>query len=333
MTFDKATLVVLLATTASVDKTSPDPNNLRNGWRTDILLAEIDRFVVIEQNNPAAYADICRLVSKFVKNLPEISALVQLGIFRGERLLPMNTEREQALLQMAEELGRIVSALPGGTRKMRCLSLLDYHRGVFYNDYGHFDQAAKMQSQSAENAKRFGDKPGEAIGHFLSVFYSLKHALRNNLMDEAQVLFENLKGAFNDVIEATRDTAFQVQWAEGNCPVHMIEASIWLSKINPIFWERWVGLAVKAGSSLGGGFEANVELIKAVHMDFCHNPGAEGLLEEVASGVGPNEIRATALLVLAYHAMGDGKNIGEIIGRMPEQGAQHVCAIARRMLA
>ena len=101
---DVETLVDLVVARAVVDKTAPDSENLRNGWRTDALFQDIDAFVVVQCNDPAVYAEIGRQVLVKVKDLPEMAALARLAIFRGERLLPIYYDREQTLAQMAEKL-------------------------------------------------------------------------------------------------------------------------------------------------------------------------------------------------------------------------------------
>ena len=163
---DVKTLADLVVARAKTDTTSPDPNNLRSGWRTDALLADVDNLVVISFNSPAAYTEIGRQVLAQVQDLPEMSALVQLAIFRGERLLPITPEREQMLVQTADGLNKDVAALLDGTRKKRCKSLLDYHVGVFVDACGRFDLAARHLRQSAKEASSFGDKAGVAIGTF-----------------------------------------------------------------------------------------------------------------------------------------------------------------------
>ena len=327
------TLVDLVVARAMVDKTEPDKDNLRNGWRTDALLTgDVDAFVVGSLNKPGDYAKVARGVLIKVKHLPEISALAQLAIFRGERLLPIDSKREQFLIQMVAKLQSVVFELSEGTRKMRCQSLLDYHAGVFCNACGRFDLAAKMQAQSAEAAIRLGDNPGAAIALLLSELYQLKEALRTGT-ENAPMRFYAIDNAFTRVTEALRSSPLFVQWAEANCPMHMIQASAWLDLDSPRGFSEWVGLCLSAAEKLGKAFKPGADLILALNMHYRGARGAFKSLTAIVDGDYDNEIKATALLVLARRAMLAGKDPESFVKRIPEQGAQHVCAIARRMLA
>lgn len=331
---DIETLVALVVNRAVVDKTAPDFANLRNGWRTDALFQDIDAFVVVQCNDPASYAEIGRQVLAKVQDLPEIAALAWLAIFRGERLLPIDFECEQMLAKMAEELQRIVFALPDSTRRMRCKSLLEYHAGVFFDACGRFDLAAKMFTQSAEEAQRLGDGPGAAIGRFCTVACNLKDVLHRGRMDEADMLFSAMKREYVQVDEATQGTALQVQWAEGNCPSHMIEACVWLDQVHPE-WKNWVETTLAASDKLGGAFVLGADFVRAMDMAMRDDPKADEALKGIVNGDNANQTKATALLLLARRAMRAGKRdvAEDIVRRIPEQGAQHVCAIVRRMLA
>ncbi|MDO8436023.1 MAG: hypothetical protein Q7S82_01385 [bacterium] len=330
-TFDIDTLVDLVVNRARVDTTAPDPNNLRNGWLTDALLTQaIDGLVVGQYNEPAAYAEIGRKVLAQVGNLPEIAALAQLAIFRGERLLPLTLGRELSAILIIKELEHGIAALPDGPRKMRCRSLLQYHQGVFYDACGRFALAAEFQLRSAQEASRFDDLSGMAIALFMNKIYCLKDALRTG-EPIAESIFPDIERGFAALVTTMRGFILEVQWAEANGPVYMIEACIWLNRIHPD-WNDWVATALAAAEKLGTSWDLCAEFVRAVDMDRRGDPLAEEALNAVAESSDANERRAAALLILARRAMDKGRaeKAREIVARMPEQGAQHVIAVANR---
>lgn len=330
---DVKTLVDLVIARARVDRTAPDPNNLRNGWCTDTLFGDIDALVVGQYNDPSAYAEIGRQVLAKVRYLPEMAVLAQLAILRGERLLPVDPEREQSIFQIIRELEETISALSGGTRKMRCRSLFEYHVGIFYADYGRFDLAAKAHVRAAEKAACFGDKAGVAISNFMETLSRLKDALRTGKStNELEVIFSRMEERFTKLVKETHGSILEVQWAEGNCPVHMIEACLWLGRTH-IKWNDWVATAIVAAKKLGRSWEPIGKFVCAVDMNIRYDPQADEALNAIAEGGDVNERRATALLILARRAMQTGrmKKAREIVERMPEQGAQHVRAVAERL--
>lgn len=235
-------LANLLACRARVDKTEPDPGNSRVGWRTDQLLQDIDALVVGQKNAPAVFVQIAQeaLDQLQVGEWAELTteALLRLAVFRGERLLPVSEERKEALGQMQERLAGLIQGLPEGTRKTRCCSLFEYHRGVFYDAYGLFGLAADAQSRAAEHADKMGDRPGATISRFLGAMYSLKQTLADGgQAGEMDRAFVRLERRYGELTAAVRGTAFEAQWAEGNGPIYMIEACVWLEKMNHPNWD------------------------------------------------------------------------------------------------
>ncbi|MBU2539883.1 hypothetical protein KJ786_01875 [Patescibacteria group bacterium] len=326
-------LVDLVVCRALVDKTTPNSSNLRNGWCIDALLGDIDAFVVIACNNPAAYAEIGRQMLVKVKNLPEIATLTRLAIFRGERLLPFDANRQKSLIAMAKKIKTVISGLPDGTRKLRLQSLLEYHTGVFYDACGLFDKAAQSQQESVGKASSLGDVSGIAIASFLEIFYRLKYALQKN--KATGKIFTEMQKSFKQLVKVLHGSPFQVQWAEGNGPVHMIEACIWLDKLHPQ-WRTWVGTAFAASKKLGEAFKPDANFVRAVFdMDLCGNQNTGEALKAIAEGDSGNEVKATVLLILIRRAVDAGrlKEARSIMEKMPKQGTQHVCAIAKRLLA
>ena len=326
-------LAKLVIARAKVDKTVPDPKNLRKGWRTDELLTGDVDLLVVGGDNPGAYVLISEKVLEKVQDLPEMVVLAKLAILRGQRLLRPTPGQVQLVLNFSEDLKTAISALPDGTRKQRCQELFLYHMGVFHNALGRFDLAAETEEWAAQEA-------GEgfysaAISLFLSAFYHLKAALvTGELPDELEKLFSALEERFAQLAEALRDSELEVQWAEGNCPIHMIQACVWLNLRNHPRWDDWVRIALAATEKLGKAWEPGAEFVRAVDMEKRDDPQAVEALEATAANNGnSNEVKATALLLLARHALRD-RDVDaarNLIGQMPEQGAQHVRAIAERM--
>lgn len=333
--FEIDILVDLVVTRAKVDRTVPDPSNLRDGWRTDALFGDIDALVVGGKNNPSGYAEIGRRVLAQVKDLPEMAVLATLAILRGERLLSLTPEQGHIVLDISEDLKAAILALPDGTRKKRCQELFLYHMGVFYDASGRFDLAAETQEWAAREA---GDKSSSAaISLFLSAVYRLKFALvADKPSDELEVIFSDLEEKSGQLAEALRGSELEVQWVEGNCPIHMIEACIWLDRRQPE-WNNWVETAIAAAGKLGKAWEPSVEFVLAANIDEQEQGGVkeiEKALQAINAQGGSDEIKATVLLLLARRAFRAG-NVDEakkIIEQMPEQSVQHVRAIAERML-
>jgi len=332
--FKTGILVDLVVARARVDKTVPDSNNLRKGWRTDeLLIGDIDLLIVYGRNDPTGYAKIGRKVLEEVEDLPEMKVLAMLAILRGERLLSLIPEQERTICQLSEVLKAAISVLPNGTRKKRCRELFLYNMGVFYDASGRFDLAVVTQEWAAREAGE-GSSSAE-ISLFLSVVYCLKSALvAGKSSDELEIIFSNLEEKFKQLTEALRGSELEVQWVEGNCPIHMIKACVWLDQSHPK-WNNWVETAIAAAGKLGKAWEPAVEFVLAADMDKKNNLGAAKALEAVvANEQSSNEVKATALLILARRAWqaGGAGGINEaktFVGRMPIEGAQHVRSIVR----
>jgi hypothetical protein len=318
---------------ALVDQTEPGSENLRSGWATDMLFREADSEIIIRGNDPFSYAQIGELVLAQVGHLPEMAALASLAIFRGKRLLPLNEDNTRELIDMASRLDHEISALPEGTRNMRCRSLLQYHKAIFFDACGRFDLAAGLQRKSAEEAVRLGDGAGASIARFCEVFSLLMDALMRGHEQEYGDLFSRLEMGFTALGQAVKGSPLEVQWAEGNCPLHMIEAVVWLENF-PEQWSAWVKIAIDASKKLGEAFTPGADFIKAVDADRNQKPGADNLLRQVVDGKDVPRRRATALLVLARQAIKAGRTEQALrfVDIMPVEGAQHVRAIAERML-
>lgn len=333
---DIPTLVALVIARAKTDTTAPDPKDLRAGWRTDQLLTgDIDALVCYERSDPAMYAEIGRqvLVQAQAQNLPETAALAHLAIFRGERLLPVNEGRRQSLLRMVQELEGIINALPDGTRKKRCSSLFQYHTGVFFDAYGCFAQAATAERQAANVAEGAGDVPGTAISSFVAAVYELKDALCFGTANRIWACFTELQRHYPRLITAVTGTAFEVSWGQGNTPLHLFEASVWLDQNTPDM-DIWANTALVASDKLGKAFQDGADFVRAVQLHRNGDQRAEQALTVVATTSNVNELKASALLVLARRA----KNVGDTAGSqwyieaMPVTGAQHVRAVAEQLL-
>ena len=336
MKADIETLVELIVCRARVDKTAPDSESLRNGWRTDALLQDADAYVWGGLKQPGVLAEIGRRVSAQVQDLPEIAALAELTAFRGERLLVLNQERQEGLAMAAEELGQAISALSEGTRKLRCWSLLHYHVGIFAEACGRFDVAAELQGQSAEEAGRLKDRAGVAIARFCEAWNRFKDALvRAEEGTNFDAYFSALENAFGGLQSDLAGSSLQVQWAEANCPASMIEACVWLGKHPDVNkWGTWIQTTLAASKKLGAAFAPSAQLMRALDWAYLDDARAGEALADVASSEYTPEIRATAMLVLSRLAMRAGarEKAEKIIAKMPVEGTQHICAIARRLL-
>lgn len=331
--FDINTLVDLVVNTARSDTTSPDPKNPRVGWQTDqLLIGHIDKLMTYRLNDPAAYAQIGRRVQAKVHDLPEMEALAHIAVIRGERLGPVSA-KSRVSASIAELETKIGSLLPPGSRKERLASLLAYNKGVFYDAYEMFAQAAEMQDESAKIAQANGDKSGEAIGYFLQAVYQLKDALCQPSTDEAKAVFSIMEERYTRLVEAVCGTPLEVSWGQGNAPCHMFQACIWLGEDHPDM-EKWVASVVSAAGSLKGVWEDIAKHYLAMN-SFRKGDGlAKTEIEKVAAESGDVTRKAEALLVLARSAIADGdkKLARELVRKMPKQGASHIRAIAERLL-
>jgi len=326
-------LAKLVIARAKVDKTVPDPKNLRKGWRTDELLTGDVDLLVVGGDNPGAYVLISEKVLEKVQDLPEMVVLAKLAILRGQRLLRPTPGQVQLVLNLSEDLKTAISDLPAGTRKQRCLELFLYHLGIFYDALGDFAKAIKMHEWAAREA---GDESSSAaISLFCAALYRLKSALVvGKTPDELEKLFSALEERFAQLAEALRDSELEVQWAEGNCPIHMIQACVWLNLRNHPRWDDWVRIALAATEKLGKAWEPGAEFVRAVDMEKSgYSLGAKEALEAIAEGNYTAELKATVLLIMARRAMqaGERDQAKVLVEKMPEQGAQHVRAIAERM--
>ncbi|MDO8663516.1 MAG: hypothetical protein Q7K28_01585 [Candidatus Wildermuthbacteria bacterium] len=326
-------MVDLIVARARVDTTAPDPDNSRSGWRTsDLFTQDVDALVVGQWDDPASYAEIGRLVLKRVRDLPEVAVLARLAILRGKRLLPVTLAREGSILRLAERIEKAIAVLPDGTRKMRCKSLFEYHMGIFYDAYGRFDLAAFAHMRAVEEADGFGDRPGAAISLFMATFCFLKDALgigRPSVPPE--VIFSKLEERFAQLVEAMRGSTLEVQWAEENGPFYMIEACVWLDR-NHLQWDDWVHSVSQAGKKLGDSCLPLMEFVRAVNMSSRGFSEADDALRAINEGH-ENEM-TTALLILARRAVQAGRmeEARKFVEQMPKLGAQHIRAIAARLL-
>ena len=332
---DIPTLVALVVARAKTDKTEPDPKNLRVGWRTDQLLGDIHVLMCYAQNDPAGYAQIGRQVLAEVQSLPEMAALARLAIFRGERLLPPSEDRKRALLEMARELKYFIETLPSGERVNRCLSLLEYHTGVFLNDYGCFVEAAAVELQSAEIAGKAGNVSEKAISLFVATVYELKDALCSGSTDRIETSFAELELEYPRLVTALKGTALEVSWGEANAPMHLFEACVWLDKDIPEM-DTWAVTILSAAEKLGEAWKGIADFVRAVQLHRGGQAGAEGiLLALAANSKEKEELKASALLVLARRAKNGGDADGSrgFIQQMPKTGTQHIRAVAVRLFA
>jgi hypothetical protein len=163
--------------------------------------------------------------------------------------------------------------------------------------------------------------------------YRLKETLCSR-PDDAQVAFSVLEGLHGRFAEAVRGTVSEVSWGQGNVPIHMVEACVWLDRGHSD-QDAWVETAIAAAERLGKAFKGGAEFVNAVRLDWTNNQGAEEALKKVAQSDDANERRAEALLILARRAKkaGDAEKAGQFVAQMPETGAQHVGAVAARLLA
>ena len=211
-----------------------------------------------------------------------------------------------------------------------------------------FAEGAKLQGQSAEIAQVNGDKPGESIGYFLERVYLLKQAMVDGDQAAMGTAFTALEQRFNPLVEAVRGTPLEVSWGQGNVSIHMIEALVWLNRWNHPALDVWVAMALAASEKLGQAWQPGARFVRAAYLDSDDNQEAEAALTGVANDTEQtNELRATALLILARRSLAGGcqsgiqsgmmplpqKTAAELIAQMPETGAQHVRAIAARLLA
>lgn len=331
---DINTLVDLVVNTARADTTSPDPKNPRQDWLTDELLTgAVDKLITYKLNDPAAYAEIGRRVAVQVSDLPYMEALAHIAVIRGERLGPVSAGRKNRVsASIAESEAKIGSLLPS-PRKERLASLLAYNKGVFYDAYEMFAQAAERQGQSAEIAQANGDKPGEAIGYFLQAVYQLKDALCQPSTDEAEAVFSIMEEMYAKLVKAVRGTPLEVSWGQGNAPCHMFQACTWLGQDHPDL-EKWVASVVSAAGSLKGVWEDIAKHYLAMN-SFRKGDGlAKTELEKVAAESSDVIRRAEALLALVRSAIFDGEKevAKKLVKRMPKKGASHIRAVAERLL-
>jgi hypothetical protein len=318
------TLADLVVSTALVDQTQPDAKG--RGWRTDELLREIDAFVVGKLNRSDLYADIGRLVLSQVEHLPEIAIMARLAIFRGERLMPLTEDRQQRLIKWVGDLQNAIDYLPIGPRQKRCESLLNYHAGVFYDACGRFDLASQLQWKSAGEALSMGDSAGGCIAKFLSSFYGLKDALLKN-DSVRELLLEDLGMTFDELRVQLRNSPLYVQWAKCNCPLHMMQACVWLGcDCNA----KWITSVTAAAERLGAAFKPAADFARALKACEEGDPEANNALRIAIQSGGGNEMKATAILALMRRVPREQRQ--ELFSKMPEQGAQHVMAIAKRLL-
>ena len=265
-----------------------------------------------------------------------MAVLANLAILRGERLLPITKGQVQLVLNLSEDLKTAISDLPDGARKKRCQELFLYHMGIFYSALGRFDLAAETQEWVAREAG--SESSSAAIARYCAALSRLKQALLvGEPPDKLEALFSDLEERFAQLAKALKGSELEVQWIEGNCPMQMILACVWLDRSHSK-WNDWVVTALAAAEKLGKAWEPGAEFVRAVDVDE-QDPDYVGRVERALETInklgGSNEAKATVLLLLARRAFQAG-NVDEakkIIEQMPEQGAQHVRAIAKRMVS
>lgn len=333
MRFDINTLVDLAITTAKDDKTKPYRKDLRKGWLTDAILKCIDALVAGKYNNPAAYAKIGRRVLAEVGDMPKM-ALAKLAILRGERLLPLTPEQVRIIIDISEDLRTFISALSDGTRKKRCQELFLYNMGIFYDASGRFDEAAKTQEWAAREAGE--GSSSAAISLYCAASSWLKYALLvGRFDDELEALFFELEVKYQELAKALHGSELYAQWVEGNCPIQMIMACVWLD-CSHSEWDKWVEMAMVAPDKLGEAWRTGAEFVRAADFSARHihpDSEAEMILMTVAENSAESpETKATALLMLARRSTSLREARG-FVDEMPVKGAQHVRAIAERMLS
>lgn len=323
------TLVDLIVASAEMDRTVPASNNLRTGWGTDSLFQAIDGLVINYYNDPAMYKEIGREVFARASGLPETAALAMLAILRGELFLPVKSEREQRIYLIINDTGRFIDDLPDGPRKARCRSLFNYHRGYFYEQYGHFRLAADMHRQAAREAP---DSATAAISYFMQRFCQLKEALLAGESEEnIEISFFKLRTMFALLIERVRGSPFEVQWANYNAPYFMVRACVWLNK-DHLDWDQWLETAIKTGSKMGRSNDPGVEFLLAMSAVKRNDPGAESMLKAVYTGACIDEDKATAFLVLARLALRAGfpGNASDVAEMISFPGTREIRALAER---
>jgi len=334
MSFDVGTLVDLVVARMKVDKTEPNPNNLRKGWRSDeLLIGDIDTFAVGAKDYPGAYAEIGRRVLAEVGDMPEMAVLAKLAILRGERLLLLTSDQVRIVCELSEDLRAAISALPDGTRKKRCQELFLYNSGIFFDASGRFDEAAKTHEWAAREADK--GSSSAAISLYCAALSWLKYGLSvGKSGDELDALFSGLEERYRQLAEALRDSELYVQWVEGNCPMQMVMVCVWLDRTHSK-WGEWVHMASLAPGKLGKAWETGVEFVRVANLvarDVDDDSEVEKALRALAEHNAANsETRATALLMLARRSTSLSEARG-FVDEMPVEGAQHVRAIAERML-
>jgi hypothetical protein len=312
MKADVETLVGLAVRTAKFDK---------DGGRTDVLLGQIEGYVVGECDDPSAYGTIGMKMFEEVQDLPVPAVLVQLATLCGIRRLPPTDEREHYLLELIADLERAISILPDSPMKSRCRELFSYHQGIFYGDYGYFDKAAEMQRRSEEEAIRSGNLAGAAISFFMESLYTFKQDLANGAPGDLLELISRQES----LVEAIRGHLLEVSWVK-NVLVFMIQVHVWL---DIHFLDSWVEQVIVALDKLG----ESTQFINALHLtrDGLEN---DRLLEKYVKTEDIPERIATAYLVLIRHAIeaGDLGRAKALLDQMPKDpSAKHVRAVAQRL--
>jgi hypothetical protein len=321
MKADIETLVGLAVRTARFDK---------DGGCTDVLLKQIEGYVIQKCDDPYAYGTIGMRMFEEIQDLPIPAVLAQLATLCGIRRLPLTNARENYLLELIADIKKAVSVLPNNSMRNRCRSLFSYHQSIFYGDYGYFDKAAEMQGQSAGEAIQNGDSVGVAIGWFMEMVYRFKQALFvGDTRGALDTLFELLMERYSALIEALRNSPLEVQWAQSNGPMFMLEACIWTGREHYSKWDEWATTLFSAIEKLGGP----AQFVNALSMT---RVGSEDdvLLEEYVKTKDAPERIATAYLVLINHAVNanDLERAGNFLREVPQDpSAKHVLAIAKRL--
>jgi hypothetical protein len=314
------------------DKTAPDPNNLRAGWRTFVEIKRVERFLVDENRSPDIMVTVCEQWRDRIQHShPEVAVLAGIWIFRGERLQPMTEQCQQTLLQLAEQLEQEISGLPENTKKLRLRDLLYYEMGIFFGVLGWFEKAADMHGRAAEVAELMGDKSAAVIDRFCQAAELLKNALL--LGTPCRECLIGLERAFINMSEGLSGSPDHTKWVGGNGATFMLMAYTLLGAYSSTW--NWLQTAVAfVARELGGPYILGAGFARALDKNRTNDPGTEESMWSVVDSDIGNEIKATAILVLMRRLVSQGKiqEAEAMMASMPVEDAQHIIAIAKRLI-
>ncbi len=331
LTINGKKLVDLGSRLMQLDILVSDSKDLQNVWMADVILASLEKFVIGKNNNPRAYAKMCREILEKSKFPEETAIFLKLGILNGERRLPLNLARKKLVFGIMGDLDSAISSLPEGRKKARCKSFLEYQRGVVLLESGDFSHAAVAHARAAEEAS---DLPGKAISLFMEELCQLKHGLSiDKPSKELNIIFSKMEERLVQLTEVMRGSNQEIQWANGNGPAHMLEACVLLNRSHPSSY-LWVDMIITAAKNIGPSWDSIAEFVSAVDMDHRNDPQADQALRAVLEFGGDNE-KAIAILLLVRRAIQAGKveDARDLVKKMPQKGTQHIRAIAEREIA